>query len=566
MTRNKNRLWASVVGGLLSAACVGQIVDDTSGPHGPGGKGIPGGSGVGTENTPVCAEGVCVQSSALARLTRSQYANSVQQLLGATTKVDTARLPQDHAAAEIFSSNESVPPSADDVDRYSAVAEDLAANVDLAPLLSCKVADGDTNCARDLITTLGEAAYRRALTPEEVTAYVEMYDGARGEGDDFEDASRLVIATVLQSPNFLYLIEPGGDSAPRKLDGRAVAVRLSYFLWREGPAPSLLAAADAGELDTAEGVEAKAREMLDDPKFDRALREFFSEWLALDQLNGLGRDPAQFPKFTESLATSMREETERFAVHVFRNDGARQEALLSANYSVINPELADLYGVSPAKASGFAVAQLTNRAGLLTHASVLTTHATEGFTTPIFRGIFVRTRLLCHSLAPRPANVDEAIAEIEKNLSPDMDDRARLTALTGQGECAGCHTLTNKIGFGFEHFDAIGSFRNEDYAGASVDPSATIEPIAEEYATDVDGNYSEAMEMTRALSTSKSVGQCLTLQWMRYALGREARGEVSSMDDSFTAYSAANLDLRELVVAITGSDAFRHRVTPPAGL
>ncbi len=559
----KQRLGSgSVLLAALCVACVGQIDEPTErAGSGPGTTGGPGSSGT-TDRPAVCAEGVCVQGSALARLTRAQYANSVRQLLGSAVVLDVTHLPQDHAAAEIFSSNESVSASADDVDRYSAIAEDLAAAADLKALLACDVTSGDKACAEQLVRDLGEKAYRRPVSPEEVTAYAELYDGVRGEGDSFEDATRLIIATMLQSPSFLYLVEQGGSDAPRQLDGREVAVRLAYFLWREAPDAALLAAATAGKLDNKAGVEAAARGMMDDPRFDRAIREFFGEWLGLGQLDGLGRDPAQYPQFGDSLISAMQEETERFAVHVFRNDSGSQKALLSASYSIVNPELAQLYGVTPQKASGFAQVELPNRSGILTQPSVLTATATEGFTTPIFRGIFIRTRVLCHSLAPRPANVDEAIAEIEKTLSPNMDDRARLTALTGQGECAGCHLLTNQIGFGFEHYDAIGSFRTKDYSGAPVDPSATIEGGSEEYATDVDAPYDDALQMTQALASSESVGQCLTLQWLRYALGRDARGEASSMDQAYNAYSNANLDLRELVVAITGSDAFRYRVTP----
>ncbi|HMR77939.1 MAG TPA: DUF1595 domain-containing protein, partial [Polyangiaceae bacterium] len=215
----KQRLGSgSVLLAALCVACVGQIDEPTErAGSGPGTTGGPGSSGT-TDRPAVCAEGVCVQGSALARLTRAQYANSVRQLLGSAVVLDVTHLPQDHAAAEIFSSNESVSASADDVDRYSAIAEDLAAAADLKALLACDVTSGDKACAEQLVRDLGEKAYRRPVSPEEVTAYAELYDGVRGEGDSFEDATRLIIATMLQSPSFLYLVEQGGSDAPRQLD------------------------------------------------------------------------------------------------------------------------------------------------------------------------------------------------------------------------------------------------------------------------------------------------------------------------------------------------------------
>ena len=44
------------------------------------------------------------------------------------------------------------------------------------------------------------------------------------------------------------------------------ASRISYFLWNTMPDDALLAAAAKGELDTPEGVERIARQMLTDPQ------------------------------------------------------------------------------------------------------------------------------------------------------------------------------------------------------------------------------------------------------------------------------------------------------------
>jgi hypothetical protein len=41
-------------------------------------------------------------------------------------------------------------------------------------------------------------------------------------------------------------------------------------------------------------------------------------------------------------------------------------------------------------------------------------------------------------------------------------------------ECGGCHSLMDGIGFGFEHFDAIGAWRTSYASGTAVDATGMI--------------------------------------------------------------------------------------------
>lgn len=544
-----------LVAASLAGACVGNITspgsEDPAEPETP------------VETTQaVCSGKLCVQPSHLSRLTRGQYQNSVHQLLGDAVNVDLAYLPQDQLTASAFKTTEAEPVSDKDVEAYSNVAEAAAASADLEALLPCAVANGDATCAKSFVIELLPRAYRRTVTDEEIGMYLDLFETLRSEGDDFETAMRTLIATALQSPSYLYRLEQGGTSGPRALDGRELANRLAYFLWREAPDAELLAAAENGELGARDGVEKWARALLEDPRFDRALAEFHRDWLGVGDVAGTPRDPELFPDFSPELASSMLEETERFAIEVFRNDDARQETLLGTSWSMIDAPLAGLYGVT-APASGFARTNLPGRAGVLTQGSVLTTFSTGGYTTPIFRGIFVRKRILCQELKPRPENVDEIIAGLENELTGDLTDREHLQALTGSGECVQCHTLTNQVGYAFDGFDGIGKKRTHDYSGAPVDTASSLDGAGSpDYQTDADGAYSSAKELVPALAASSNVAECLSLSWLRYALGYDAQHDITSLDAAFTDYRASNHDLRELVVAVAGSDAFRHRVVP----
>jgi hypothetical protein len=536
-------------------ACVGEI---TTPENLPGSESSEGG---GTTHV-ACQGKVCVGATALSRLTRDQYRNSVQQLVG-DVSVDVDYLPQDQLAAGIFKTTEISPVSDSDIDKYSTVAEAVAESATLEDFLPCDVASGDEACVEALLDDLLPRAYRRDPTPEERAEYLELYQWSIDGGDGFEGAVRLVLSTLLQSPHFLYRMEQGGTDAPRKLSGREVAVRLSYFLWRKAPSAELMAAAAAGELETTAGIESWAREMMASAAFDDTVREFAREWLGIADVASAAVDAERFPDFSPELARSMLEETERFTLDVFRKGDGRQETLLGADYSLIDAELAALYGVD-APASGFARVDLPGRAGVLTHASVLTTFSSAAYTTPIFRGMFVRKRVLCQSLKPRPDNVDELIQELEPSLGPALDDRARLTALTGEEPCLGCHRLTNPIGFAFEGFDAIGKSRTEDYSGSPIDTTSGLDGGGSaDYATDVDGEYAGPVELARALAASEDVAKCLSLQWLRFSLGYDGDGDTTSRNAAHARYAAANHDMRELVVAVVLSDAFRHRVSPP---
>jgi hypothetical protein len=302
--------------------------------------------------------------------------------------------------------------------------------------------------------------------------------------------------------------------------------------------------------------------MMAAPEFDDTIKKFVREWLGIANVAHAAVDPETYPDFTPALAEAMLEETERFALDVFRNGDGRQETLLGASHSLVNAELAALYGVAPPSASGFTKRELPGRAGVLSHASVLTTFSSATYTTPIFRGLFVRKRILCQSLKPRPDNVGDLIAELEPTLSPDLTDRERLTALTGNQPCYGCHELTNPIGFAFEGFDAIGKSRTKDYSGALIDTASGLSASSPDYTTDVDGDYDDAIGLSLALAGSEDVAECLSLQWLRFSMGYDAEGDDTSRASAHQKYAAANHDMRELVVGVVTSDAFRHRVVP----
>ena len=208
---------------------------------------------------------------------------------------------------------------------------------------------------------------------------------------------------MLQSPNFLFHVEAGPDGKSADYD---VASRLSYLLWNTMPDEALFAAAEKGELKTAEGRDRAARRMLGDgPRARQALDQFFEEWLRFDRVINAVKGRG-FGEFTPELAAAMAEETRTLLHHLVWNDRNFMEAL-TADYSFLTSELASLYGVPPPEGQ-FEMAKFpagSKRAGLLGQGTFLASTAGPTATSPTARGIFVRERLLCQHVPPPPPGV-----------------------------------------------------------------------------------------------------------------------------------------------------------------
>ncbi len=124
--------------------------------------------------------------------------------------------------------------------------------------------------------------------------------------------------------------------------------------------------------------------------------------------------------------------------------------------------------------------------------------------------------------------------------------------------CKSCHVLMDLIGFGFENYDGMGAFRTVDQ-GQPVDATGTLT------GTDVDGPFNNAIDLIKRLAASQQVSDCFATEWFRYAFGRgESTDDACSLQSLQGAFTSSQLDIHELLVAVTQTDAFRYRpeVTP----
>ena len=279
-------------------------------------------------------------------------------------------------------------------------------------------------------------------------------------------------------------------------------------------------------------------------------RVFISKWLDLRGLDELVKDSSLYPAFDPDLIAAMRGETVAFADHVLRRGDGSIETLLTAGYSFLTPPLFALYGVAEPPDHDSSTPTLLppgRRMGLLTHASVLAAQAHVGVSSPTLRGKLIRENFLCQNLPDPPPDVDTSLPE----PAPGSTTRERF-ALHQAPACVGCHRLIDDIGFGFEHYDAIGAWRDLD-GGAAIDAQGHLRE------TDVDGAFNGAIELARRLAGSRQVKECLARQWFRFALGRlETPADGCSLAHVYDRLEEPD-NARAILRAIATSDAFRLR-------
>jgi len=507
-------------------------------------------------------------ASPIRRMTRFEYNNTVRDLLGDDSAPADRFAPEEEA---LGFNNQATALGVTQLlaEQYMEASEVIAARaaLDLEALIpGCDPAtEGPEVCADQLIRTLGRRAFRRPLEPAEIERLAGVFAWGNAEFD-FSTGIQLVLQAMLQSPHFLYRVEFGmpdpvaGDVVP--LTQHEVATRLSYLLWSSMPDADLFAAADAGELGTPEQIRAQAERMLEDPRAHRAVANFHRQWLELGHIESITKDPGTYPAYSEDLRPLWKAETEAFLDYVVFEDPAGDvETLLTAPYTFMNAELAAFYGVPGAWApEGDAFTRVDldpmQRAGLLTHASVLASLAKPNQSSPVHRGKFIRERLLCELVPPPPNNLEIKAPEVEAGVTT----RERFRQHRDDPGCAGCHTLMDPIGYGFEHFDGIGLWRDTDQ-GKPVDATGEITG-----SRGADGAFDGAVELASRLAESETVRQCVVTQWFRFGYGRaEQEEDQCSMDQLREAFAESGHNIKGLLVSLTQTDAFRYRRAVAAG-
>lgn len=137
-------------------------------------------------------------------------------------------------------------------------------------------------------------AFRSNVDQQTVDRYSDYTHKKMKEGLSFTDSMKKTTSAILSSPKFLFRY---GHSGKNK-DPFVLASNLSFFLWGSAPDEKLLNLADSGELNKLETLQTALNYMFSDPKIERFLDTFPSQWMQLENTLAATPDPAKARLFS----------------------------------------------------------------------------------------------------------------------------------------------------------------------------------------------------------------------------------------------------------------------------
>lgn len=552
----------------LTLACSGEIGDKGEGPGSGPGSG-PGAGGPAVSTPLACSDRITdIDVTPLRRLTNAEFLNTVSDLLGDISSLDldfAAELTTEGFPFLNKAAAQQTPPVL--ANQYMTAAEKIAADTvtnRLSRVLTCDpVTVGEQECAKTFISSFATKAFRRPVDAEQTQALLSIWQVGRDTGATFKSGVEAVITAVLQMPEFLYRFELSPSVGGKKLvalDGWDLASRLSYVLWNSGPDDALLAAAQAGKLQTAAEISAQVMRMLSQPRAKEMVLRFHDQWLQVASIGPLEKDPMVYPRFSPAVATAMQQEVRSLVdAVVFQGDG-KITGLFTAPYTFMNDVLGRFYGITGLSPTFARVDQaklgMRPASGILTTGGLLAAHADRNNTSPTRRGIFVREALLCEGLPPPPQNANI----VPPVVRPTQTRRQAMINHVTDPTCAACHQMMDPIGFAFEGFDASGAWRTTEN-GQTIDTSGTI------MGSDVAGSFNGPGQLGAKLAGSEEAMSCAATQWFRFAFGRDSgvtSGDKCAVTQLHDALKQGGV--LALVRAISQTAPFLYRKVPEGGL
>jgi hypothetical protein len=517
---------------------------------------MPGVPGAASACTPVRSEG------RLRRLTRVELDNTWRDLFADDSRPADA-LELEPQVGSFYNSAADLWADKPFLDRYVPLAHAVAARAaaKIKTLHPCAYeGSAEASCIDGFVTRFGERLFRQPVSAERARKLTGLFASLR-MGNTFEESAQGLIAAMLLLPEFLYRGEHliGAQAEPGDVGTRAqyqLAAQLAYLVTASTPDDELLGAARTGALRTREQVAAQARRLLGKAPGRAGLVQFAEQLFELPKYEQMDKDSKAHPEWSAELVLDMKAELRSFVGNsVFGADPAEATLshLITSPTSFVTSRLARVYGlpttgVDPAKKTTLPAGQ---RAGLLTQPGFLAHTSPKVGTKPVHRGHFVLKTLLCADLTP-PPDAQQTLGQ--GMATAESTTRQRFELHTSRPECAACHLLIDPIGFGLENYDAIGRWRTKD-GTREVDAKGVLVGTGAH-----DGPFTGGVELAGRLAKSEKLHGCFVTQYFRFAMGRkETDADACVLAQLKARFTAAKLDLRELVVDTISSDAFLER-------
>ncbi|MGB0370251.1 MAG: DUF1592 domain-containing protein [Opitutales bacterium] len=397
---------------------------------------------------------------------------------------------------------------------------------------------------------------------------VAIYHQARDMGQSFTDAMLEAFAVVILSPDFLYL-----NAQPGKLDGPAMAERLSYFLWN-GPPDAALLEGLAGGAD-ADVLKREMDRMLADERADRFIEHFLDHWLNLRDLDDTVPDVLLYPDY---FLDSHLVESARLEAHLFFKtlieENLSVRNFVDSDFTFLNERLAEHYEIPFSGESGALVRtelpKNSPRGGFLTQAASLKVSANGTTTSPVLRGLWVAERIMGRHIGAPPSGIEA----IEPDTRGVVTIKQQLGKHVAFRSCASCHEKFDPLGFALESFDVMGGFREsyrslsdtrEPVHGFGMNGHAFKFSYAHGVESDavLDGEYAfQDIHELKAilLEKDRKVAETFLHRLVMYSTGARVsfadRAEINAILDK---HEPAGYPVRDLMFELIQSDLFARK-------
>ena len=479
----------------------------------------------------------------LRRLNHREYTRTLRDLFSMMTLPDL-NVIADGRRSGFMNNVELLTPSSLLVTQYFENAERISALA--APVIVSELGCADAACFEGFIADFGARAYRRPLTASEQGAYASLFRTGPLAGQ-FALAIEFAIQTFLQAPEFIYRPEFGGDDAT--LAPYEVASRLSYFLWGTMPDEALFTAAREGHLQGTT-LESEVNRMLRDPRAREGLVTASTEWLDVDRL--ADRMKAESFQFTPEVRAHLRTSLEMFLWDRVFNEEDGLDALYGSTGAYVDTTIGPLFGVTDATPT-LTWRELPHRHGVLTHPAILAIHGHGTYGSPVLRGVFTLTEILCDPPNPPPPGTAMSPPPAMDETGRMLSNREGYEALTQRDPaCSYCHNEINPLGFALESYDTVGAYREQEL-GRPIDTSGSMHgfTLATGY------TFANAEELTSEIGADDRARACVVDRWVRYAAGGGALAyDPCWRRDLLEVATRPGVSLRDLVIAIALSPRF----------
>ncbi|MBC7533477.1 MAG: DUF1592 domain-containing protein [Oligoflexus sp.] len=499
--------------------------------------------------------------TAFPRITHIQWENSVKDILLLSKVPGLAASFTTDPSGSFFKSDGNLlktTPSlwADYQNAAETVAKKVAADAaQVAKLVPAAApASGDAR-ALAIVGAIAKRAFRRPVSEAQMTRLIALYNkgpALTGTADPTAGGLQVVITAILQSPNFLYRTELGADkSALVKLNGWEIASRLSFATWNTIPDEALLKAAESGELLTPEGLKKQVQRLVDDPRANPTLMDFYQRLFETASYAFVKKDAKALGYWPDNMGKALLTEADLFIKDVVIDQRGGINQILTAPYAFVNSKTAPIYGVTASMGETFEKVELnpSQRSGLLTQVGFLATRAKEKESDPIHRGVVVATNILCAELKAPPGTFPPLPAEL-----PGQTTRMRVEAHTGKGTCgSSCHgSVINPAGYAFENFDAAGKWR-------TIDNTLPVNASAEFRFPASSISYAGPVEFIKKIAERDELHRCYIQKAVELMYARQVDPQDESLIAVLSKKSAADLSTRDLFIQLLTDSRISYR-------